>query len=393
MKKCFLFWFALIYFFQSSLAQISEGGLPISFSLSPEQSVTLIEPVFLTKPNVSVLLEEDAVNDALGRAFRVGTVIQVNLSPMNSGTWTTLADGSKLWQLQIRSKDAMALGLYFSEDVVLPVGSKLFAYNKNKRHVVGAFTSNTPRFQAMQMVEGDVITLEYHAPAHVLTYPTIHINEVTYFYRGVEDFVNDFREAQLMKAQPCQVDVACTPESNGWADQIRSVVHYTFTISGSTFVCSAATINNTANDCKPYILTAWHCGERSAGQSISSWIWYWNYQKASCAPNNNNQNPSKGNQTMTGGQVRASSGNGNLNNPPGNNQVAGSDFYLVELNSAIPSSYNPFFAGWDRSNTAATSGVGIHHPNGSAKKISTYTSTLVNSSFNGGANGHFWRVV
>jgi lysyl endopeptidase len=393
MKKLYYTILAIAGLSLSMFAQISEGGRPVSFELSPNQSVIAPEPVDLAKPNVSMLLDEDAANDALGRAFRVGTVIQVNLSPMNSGTWTTLADGSKLWQLQIRSKDAMALGLYFSEDVVLPVGSKLFAYNKNKRHVVGAFTSNTPRFQAMQMVEGDVITLEYYAPAHVVTYPTININEVTYFYRGVEDFVNDYREAQLMKAQACQVDVACTPESNGWADQIRSVVHYTFTISGSTFVCSAATINNTANDCKPYILTAWHCGERSAGQSISSWVWYWNYQKASCAPNNNNQNPSKGTQTMTGGQVRASSGNGTLNNPPGSNQVAGSDFYLVELNSAIPSAYNPYFAGWDRSNTAATSGVSIHHPAGSAKKISTYTAALTNTSFNGGGNGHFWRVV
>ena len=96
---------------------------------------------------------------------------------------------------------------------------------------------------------------------------------------------------------------------------------------------------------------------------------------------------------MTGGTVRASSGSGTLNNPPGANQVAGSDFYLVELNSAIPTTYNPYFAGWDRNNSAATNGVSIHHPNGSAKKISTFTASLTNTSFNGGGSGHFWRVV
>lgn len=96
---------------------------------------------------------------------------------------------------------------------------------------------------------------------------------------------------------------------------------------------------------------------------------------------------------MTGGTVRASSGSGTLNNPPGSNQVAGSDFYLVELNAAIPTTYNPYFAGWDRNNTGATSGVSIHHPNGSAKKISTFTATLTNTNFNGGGNGHFWRVT
>jgi PKD repeat protein len=393
MKKLYYTFCTFVFFAFSAFTQISEGGRPISFVQSSNQSLNPVEAVVLAKPNVSMLLQEDLINDALGKAYRVGALIQVNLSPMNSGTWSTLPDGSKIWQLQIKSRDALALGLYFSEEVVLPVGSKLFAFNANRSQVLGAFTSNTPRFQAMQMVEGEVLTLEYHAPAHVLTYPNISINEITYFYRGVEDFVNDYRTTQAMKAASCQVDVACTPERNGWEDQIRSVVHYTFNTGSGTFVCSAATINNTAQDCKPYILTAWHCGERTAGSSISTWVWYWNYQKTSCQPNQNSSNPSKGSQTMTGGQVRASSGSGTLNNPPGSNQVAGSDFYLVELNSAIPSTYNPYFAGWDRNNTGATSGVGIHHPAGSAKKISTFTSTLTNTSFNGGGNGHFWRVV
>ena len=393
MKKRYSSLIAFLFFaLNTTFAQVSDGGQPTSFELSPG-ALNPAGAIQLPKPNIPLLLEQDLINDGLGRAHRVGALIQVNLSPMNSGTWTTLPDGSKIWQLQIKSKDALALGLYFSEEVVLPAGTKLFAFNKNKNHVIGAYTSNTPRFQAMQMVEGDVFTLEYHAPAHVLTHPTININEVMYFYRGVDDFVNQFKPNAVPKADPCQVDVACTPESNGWAEQIRSVVHYTFNQSGFGYVCSAATINNTANDCKPYILTAWHCGERSAGQSIASWVWYWNYQKTTCQPNSNSSNPSKGNQTMTGGQVRSSSGNGTLNNPPGANQVAGSDFYLVELNSAIPTAYNAYFAGWDRSNTAATSGVSIHHPAGSAKKISTFTATLQNAAFNGGGNGHFWRVI
>ena len=70
------------------------------------------------------------------------------------------------------------------------------------------------------------------------------------------------------------------------------------------------------------------------------------------SPNNNGVNPSKGNETMINGVVRATSGSGTLNNPPGNNQVSGSDFTLVELNSNIPNSYNAYYAGWDRSNTA-----------------------------------------
>jgi PKD repeat protein len=65
----------------------------------------------------------------------------------------------------------------------------------------------------------------------------------------------------------------------------------------------------------------------------------------------------------------------------------------LELNSNIPSGYNAFFAGWNRANTAATSGVGIHHPAGSAKKISTFTSSLSSVSYNGGAPNAHWLVT
>ena len=33
---------------------------------------------------------------------------------------------------------------------------------------------------------------------------------------------------------------------------------------------------------------------------------------------------------MVNGTVRSTSGSGTLNNPPGNNQLAGSDFTLIE---------------------------------------------------------------
>jgi len=396
MKKLLLFGTALLMYFSASYSQISEGGKPISFQESLNESLIhkqKHEVIELQKPFLANIIQDDLIEDSRNRPYRIGVNIPVNMNSENSGTWLNLADGSKMWRLSIKVKDALALGLYFSEEVIIPSGAKLFVYNKNKRQVLGAYTSNTPRFQAMEMVQGDYLTIEYIAAPEVIASPVINIDNVAYFYRGVEDHVDEFTDSYTPKAESCQVDVACTPERNGWVDQINSAVHYTFNEGAFQYVCSASTINNTALDCKPYILSAWHCGERNAGSSIASWVWYWNYQKATCQPSQNGSNPSKGTQTMTGGTVRASSGNGTLNNPPGSNQVAGSDFYLVELGSAIPASYNAYFAGWDRTNTAATSGVGIHHPAGSAKKISTYTSSLVSATYNGGASNAHWRVV
>lgn len=382
----------------ATYAQLSEGGTPYSFN----QIVpwTKIQTQTLAKPNLVQAKVEDDLNDPR-MEYRVGLNLPVNLNPTNSGTWQTLADGGVLWRLKIHSDDAMALGLYYN-DFWIPDGGKVFIYNEFKNQVLGAYTSayNTENtIRATQMVQGNTLTIEYHAPAGTVGFPIIDIKEVVYFYRGVEDFINGYIQDAgdpngYPKAQDCEVDVACTPESNGWAGQIDAGIHYTFPVPGGTAVCSASMVNNTSQDCTPYILSAWHCGEPNAGSNISGWVWYWNYQKTTCAPGTaNGSNPSKGTDTMTGGTVRASSGNGTLNNPPGTNQVAGSDFYLVELSSQPPTSYNAYYAGWNRANTGAPSGICIHHPAGSAKKISTYSSNLTSTTYNGGAANAHWRVT
>lgn len=378
-------------------AQISEGGLPIGLQKVTTTGVApfLYSPSVYTisKPNIAAAKNEDSANDSKG-AYRVGLNVPVSITMSNAGTWTLLPNGTKVWRLIISGKGALALGLYFSEAVQIPAGGKLFAYNENGKQILGAYSSSTDDFQAMEMVQGENLYLEYSAPTWVQETPVFNINEVVYFYRGVQEHVNAFTTDRSVhtKAGTCEVDVACS-EGNNRANQINSVVHYTFNISGSTFVCSASTINNTANNCKPYILTAWHCGERVAGQSIATWVWYWKYQKTSCATGTANYNdPAKGTKTMTGGTVKASSGNGTLNNPPDEYEVAGSDFYLVELSAQPPASYDVYYAGWDRTSNASSSGVGIHHPYGSSKKISTYTQALTSETFNGGATNAHWKV-
>jgi len=385
----------------SSYAALSQGGVPYSKSNAVQAKSSLPSEV-LPKPDLSVVSQVDAVTDAMeSKPYRVGINYPVNYNAVNSGTWETTSDGGSLWRLRIHMDDAKAISINY-HNFFLPVGGKVFLYNEYENHVIGAFTSeynNHDQIRATQMIEGSTITIEYYAPAGVVQTPIIELKEVVYYYRGVEDFVNPFVEeatgSTLMseKAESCQIDVACS-EGAAWQNQIDAAIHYVFTQGASSYVCSASMINNTAEDCTPYVLSAWHCGEPNAGSNISSWVWYWNYQKTTCSPGNGNlTDPSKGTQTMTGGTVVASSGNGTLNNPPGTNQLAGSDFYLVELNSTPPTAYNAFYAGWNRTNTGATSGVGVHHPAGSAKKISTFTSSLTSATYNSGASNAHWRVV
>ena len=101
-------------------------------------------------------------------------------------------------------------------------------------------------------------------------------------------------------------------------------------------------------------------------------------------------NPSKGNETMINGVVRATSGSGTLNNPPGNNQVSGSDFTLVELNSNIPNSYNAYYAGWDRSNTHQQMASVFITQQEALRKFQL--TKQFQYTYNGGAYNAHWRV-
>lgn len=380
-----------------AFGQIGSGGKPLSFQKKmTSSSITSPEAfqiVTIATPDNAVLKNEDLLEDNKG-PLRVGVNLPVYLQTSTHGTWTTHSNGDRIWKLGVRVKDAKALGIYFSEELFIPSGGKLYVYNANKKQLLGAYTGESGSINAIEMVQGEELTLEYNAPKEQTESPIITIDEVVYFYRGVEEHLTSYTTEEPAKIGTCEVDVACAPESTGWSNQINSVVYFTFPIASNTYVCTASTINNTAQDCKPYILTGWHCGEPTTQTNISQWVWYWNYQKANCATGSGNtSNPALPSTTMTGGVVRASSGNGTLNNPPSQNQVPGSDFYLVELNSSPPANYNVYYAGWDRSNTAATSGVTIHHPDGGAKKISTFSSSPTSSSYNSGASNAHWRVT
>jgi len=153
---------------------------------------------------------------------------------------------------------------------------------------------------------------------------------------------------------------------------------------GSSFWCTGSVINNTNNDRTPYILTADHCAADASVTDLNQWVIYFNYQSDNC--DDPISEPTS--KTMTGAtKIAASSNSGTM----------GSDFYLVSLKQPIPADYNAYFMGWDRTGLGSTNGVTIHHPAGDIKKISTYTSDLITTTYSSGGyvgsiNGT-WEVV
>jgi PKD repeat protein len=360
----------------SSRAQISEGGIPLSFRVNNLASQFDLKE--FASPDIAQLAVEDQINveSQYPGPERMGVSIPVNVDLNTAGSWESLADGSRLWRLKITVPGALALGVYY-DHFYLPEGSKLFLYNEAKTQVIGAFTSenNTESgLFATEFIQGESVTLEYFEPAGMNEEAVISISDVAYAYRFIS-FSND--GAGRDQSWPCMINVACS-EGADWGNEIKSGARLSIKIGSSYYWCSGALINNTSNDRTPYLLTAEHCGEGSTVGDRNQWIFYFNYQSSTCV---GNYGPSSN--TVGGCSLKAADPIEGFD---------GSDFYLVRLNSTPPSNYHVFYSGWNRTNIPADSGVCIHHPNGDIKKISTYLTPMISSTSWNGTPTH-WRVI
>jgi hypothetical protein len=359
-------------------AQISHGGTPPSFT---EKSISNnYELREFSKPDMKKITEQDEENAGKKDVLRrIAVSIQANLNTKNSGTWTNLPDGSgRIWRLKIKSKDALALGIYY-DNFWLPVGGRLYLYNEDKTQVIGAFTEqNNPKngLFATELIQGETVTLEYFEPAKKFGNPVINISEIAYLYRDI-DFVFKNKGPEFGSSDYCEINVNCSPEGDNWQDEKRGVARILVKAGANYGWCSGSLVNNVNQDCTPYFLTAEHCADGTSASDLNQWVFYFNYEGAGCSNPSTEPTPN----SLTGATLKAN-----------NDASTGSDFYFVLLNDTVPSSYNPYYNGWNNENSASPSGVGIHHPSGDIKKISTYTSSLTSTGYNGNGLQSHWRI-
>ena len=326
-------------------------------------------------PDLTITRQEDVIYPS---PYRFGVVLPVDVSPDHSGNWTTLPDGNQIWRVTVSAPGALAVSAYFDR-FSIPDGGKLFIYNSDRSQVIGAFTSlnnSKSGLFATELISGEEMTLEYVKPAGNNQFPRLHLNEITYAYRGVGFLNNNGSDRGITGT--CEVNVNC-PEGIEWQDQKRGVMRIHLKRDGGTYWCSGSLINNTKIDNIPYILTANHCGYNSTEKELQQWVFYFNYESSEC---DTTIYPAIN--SLVGATLKAHSGD---------QLTAGSDFYLVRMNENIPDSFHVFFNGWSRSEDyPSPSGVGIHHPGGGLKKISTYTKTLESTSWMGNPGITHWVV-
>jgi len=355
--------------------QISTNELPVSFSLNniKELSGTMAKKV-MPALDMATIEREDSVNKEKG-IFRYGFPHYVNYNLNNSGEWITLENGDKLWRLEIYCPNALSIDLVYDK-FWLPEGAKLFIYNADRSHSIGAFTSENNKCTkndiqgfATSIVHGDKSILEYYLPNNVSEQGVISIK---YVIHGYHDFFS-----QTDWEGPCkQVNINCS-EGQNWQQEKNAVAKVSLLGASS----SGFLINTTANDRRPYFITADHCLCKVSGERVYDAIdnpniryvhLYWHEEYLEC--NNNGTAPYV--KTTTGAIVLANSNNkdGNLND---------ADFALLELieDPNKVCDINTYYLGWDRSGNATSSGVCIHHPNSMPKKIATFNQTPTTSSY------------
>lgn len=356
-------------------AQISEGGVPASFNAIKLKSA--IEEVFVRPPDLNQIQAEDQINDSLGRPFRIAYMIPVDICQEYSGKWDTLSSGVIIWRVRISSPGALGLQLLYN-NFYIPKDGKLFLYSEDKKFVIGAFTeqnNHSSRLFATEIIPGESVILEY-VKGPTQEQPSICISKVGYVYRGMASLLNSTKNLKV--ADACEVNVRCSPEGDNWSDVKRSVLKLIM----NGFLCTGTLLNNTAQDFRNFLCTAFHCIE---GQEAFApqYLFYFNYERTSCL----NTSPPAEFRTLTGAEIRAA--------VPLKN---GSDGVILELNGTIPLSYNPYWAGWDINEADIAGGAGIHHPDGDFKKISTVRSYWTTETWFGedtvqGAKGAHWAVV
>ncbi len=358
------------------------------YSFKHQISMRIVQKKVL--PNIDTLkLSMEDRNEAQKQIPpRFGYTFSVNFNLLNSGTWSVLEDGSRLWELVIECQNALSVNLLYDK-FWLPDSAKFFIYNESKTQIIGAFTSNNnsgtkekPDAFATGLVYGSKINLEYYEPKEQTGQGIISIVGVVHGYRYIKvpgkKYNKDYGDSGS-----CNININCN-QGEDWQMEKRGVA--LIVVDGNRY-CTGCLVNNTDQDATPYLLTANHCLAGWANPNpldainnpnANTWTFIWNYESPGCT-NQDIINPT----TTARATVVANNSN--------------SDFALLRLTES-PNDLNVYYCGWDRSGTTPNSSVCIHHPSGDIKKItfdndSPQVTGYSDTECNAPTGTTHWRII
>jgi hypothetical protein len=278
------------------------------------------------------------------KRLRVGTVraFQRPLDLSSDSALYRVTEG-EVRVMGVVSEGALYTRVHFT-GMALPEGARVFVYSlKNPEEFYGPYENRGPSGDGAfwtPPMEGDGAVIEYFTPSGKgdSEGAPFQVSEISHTYRDPAGKVE--AGAENATAGACNLDV-----TGDWSQVATSVGRLQFTSGGSEYLCTGTLLNNQTNDHTPYLLTANHCFDtQTEAQTLRV---YWNH--------NSGEFPPAGTPRTDGATLLATG--------------AASDFTFVRLTGALPAGL--FFSGWDATATPLlTTVTGIHHPQGSYKRIS-----------------------
>ena len=351
------------------LSQIEYGGEP--FAKKHPSSIKSIDNQLIT-----IALSQDQKDERdfhmikeyyMGEALLAGFILNANINPLTHGQWQQYGDSLRVWQMMIESPEAGGIGLVL-RSFQLSEHASIYIYNPSLSYIIGQFNhnnNNEDQLLSTQLIPGEQIVIEYQERINEdvgqkMANSSFEIEEIFHVSQGLIDLSND---KNLGNAGPCQVNINCN-EGDLWQRQKRGVARILMRVGNSLFWCSGSLVNTTAQDGRPYFLTADHCGQQASMEDLQQWQFYFNFERPSC------ENTGMPYHNVLYGASLLASGP----------MLGGSDFKLLQLGQMPPPTWNVYYNGWNREDEPAISGAGIHHPRGDAKKISTFDEELTSAT-------------
>lgn len=227
-------------------SQIVKEGVPLAWSVGNELNINNIWKE-LPDHNILDLLAEDAIDQANKvLPYRFAIASNVNYTPENSGRWTNLSNGDRVWMLGLESKFAFSLNVIFGK-FNLPEGGKVYIYNEDRSDFVGPLTSKNNRAIGNLIslpLEGNKVIVEYYEP---------------YRYRGIgELLINKVAQGYKPLEEPERSETSCITPIEWVNEKIRHARSSTLLmlVDDGQRVCTGGLLNNTQSNGNPLFVTS-----------------------------------------------------------------------------------------------------------------------------------------
>lgn len=310
-------------------------------------------------------------SDSLLPGNRISVPVLVDLNLQNSGKWSIDQSGYRRWNLNIEaSNSALALAALL-DTFSLSDGAVLSVFIENNDYPSSRYIGTEGKIEKklLGFFSSNKIRLELIEPPNSEIKSVIHIFRMDIGYKPVFDniesnvFKGNSETLGFGASEACHTNIIC-PEGDILQKEKNGICRIYVVVKEGIGFCTGNLVNNTKLDGKPLILSAFHCQDGYTPM-YDFWRFDFNYQSLTC----NQPATEPVFSYIQGAKLLA----GRLEN----------DFLLFELSGSIPSSFNPYFLGWNRSATGPQKSKMAHHPKGDIKKIAisnrpapVFTSTI-----------------